>query len=145
MVFVFAYMFAFAVYGPSRADEKDDAINASAKFAKAITDGDLDATYAKTSPRFQTNMPKASFTERLGMMRIQLGGPMRTWSLVGAQSLSHLPATGEAGNFYYVRLRAFYAATTIIYDFMLEKTNNEWGVLTFYTMIDPATQQQQGH
>lgn len=116
---------------PAYADDKDEAVNTSADFVKALTDGDLASTYRQTSTRFQVAVPEEGFIQNIGMMRIQLGGPLTRWTLQGAQELSRLPATGEAGHFYFVRLAASYSTVNLLYDIGLDKQDGRWKVLWF--------------
>lgn len=137
LLLVIIFISTICMVAPSYADDKDDAVNASADFVKALTDGDLESTYKGTSYRFQSAVSKQNFSESMGMMRIQLGGPLQKWSLQGAQELSRLPATGELGHFYFVRLIASYSTVNMYYDIGLDKKDGEWKVMWFNPLPAP--------
>jgi Protein of unknown function (DUF4019) len=109
--------------------EKSMAESLASDFLRGIDTGDLPALYDRLAgPTLRATVQRSDFEQTAGFYRLQFGGPVSSRTLVGSQSLSTIPATGQQGTFYYVRYRVSFLNGFVYEDVFLEKEGNAWKV-----------------
>lgn len=128
-------LFSYSVLAQEDPQVAEDA---GSKWFQGIDGGDLTDLYdAQTAPIFKDAVGKSLFTQNIGVLRIQSGGPANTRSVQGAQFFDHLP-TGKIGEFYYIRYLAAHPAGSVFEDVYLEKIGDAWQVYAFYFYPAPG-------
>lgn len=135
----------FCCANTSKADpstsEKSVAESVAADFLRGIDSGDLPSIFNKfAGPTLKSQVQQTDFEQTAGYYRIQFGGPAASRTLVGSQSLSTIPATGQQGIFYYVRYRGAFLNGFIYEDVYLEKEGTDWKVHSMQFFPAPVPQ-----
>lgn len=125
---------------PSAATEDADQVaaqQAAVNFTNGLFDGIPATLYNSQASRgFRRAINLQQFSMNSALFRIQVGGPARNIRVAGSTSYATAP-TGEAGRFYFVRVRADYPNGPLFLDHYLSKVGLSWLIETYTVMPAP--------